>query len=223
MINPQHTSLLLLLSVHSVQSQVGKNNENPLLLWLCCCCCWIQIQIQIYIRCCWVSLTQRSAWRYLTLNGQSTNKLISRPKKSKNLRGQPYLHFDFRCIITFMLMRRLGNQGLNAFLANTKNEDYNVDGKPWKLELQRPDLDLKVYSSEAAGTSFRRFKAVCVIPCAPIEFYNLVVDFKYRLTWDRNVQHITALKVQDASPGRNKITISRSATKVCGNCVESCS
>jgi START domain len=94
---------------------------------------------------------------------------------------------------------RKAEAGITTLLSNTSNSPVNSDGKPWVLLDSRPDLNLDIFYSEAAGTPIRRFKAVCVVnDVSPEQVATLIAD-KQRTSWDRNLREFTSLLVRDFS------------------------
>lgn len=101
-------------------------------------------------------------------------------------------------------------------IANTKSLEVNSEGNPWKVEYERPDLNLRVFYSSVKGSSFRRFKAVCTIPYDVSTIRNFLADDQSRLTWDRNIQDISRIIVKEDADKREKIFVLRCATKQVG-------
>jgi hypothetical protein len=59
---------------------------------------------------------------------------------------------------------QLAETSIDLFLKHAALSTHNDDGFLWRVEFSKPDIDLIVLSSEVAGSSFLRFKAVCTIP-----------------------------------------------------------
>jgi len=110
----------------------------------------------------------------------------------------------------------LADTGVERLLANTSFGDdpltaKNSDGHPWKLEYNKADLQLSVYSS-ATAIKLKRFLAVCTIPkYSPDELIEFIGDMKHRLTWDRNIKDLGTTTVSDADG--KQILLLRCVTK----------
>jgi START domain len=109
---------------------------------------------------------------------------------------------------------------LETLLINTKNSALNSDGKPWVQCLNRPELHLQVFSSEASGTPLKRFKAVCIFhDVSPEQVIHFIAD-ENRVSWDKNLKEFTPVLVRDFSDStsgkRKQLRIIRSATKPAG-------
>lgn len=104
---------------------------------------------------------------------------------------------------------------VDLLLRNTSEGDVNGDGNKWRLEIDRQDLRLTVFNSEAKGSPIRRFKAVCLLPdISPDELMSFICDSHHRLTWDRNIRNLTLLQLANNEQG--KVSVLRSATKQVG-------
>ena len=105
-------------------------------------------------------------------------------------------------------------QGVKSLIANALDDNFNSDGRPWSLQFENKDLDLKVYNSETKGSPIKKFKAVCIVPFPPKYVQEFISDNNHRLIWDRNICDLTALIVKEEE--KKKIILLRSATKKVG-------
>lgn len=100
-------------------------------------------------------------------------------------------------------------------LANIQSETANAEGNPWKLELERKELGLHVYSSATTGSPLRRFKAVCLLAdITPAQLIEFIGDRAHRLTWDRNIFDLQMTRLRNDE--RGEAAILRSCTKKVG-------
>jgi START domain len=116
----------------------------------------------------------------------------------------------------FLLQK--AESGIETLLTNTKDSAVSSDGRPWVQCFNRPDLHLQVFSSEAAGTPLKRFKAVCILhDMSPQEVVHFIADDTYRMSWDKSLKDFTPLLVRDFSDSTSgklkKLVILRCATK----------
>ena len=91
----------------------------------------------------------------------------------------------------------------------------SAEGSPWVLSTRRADIQLEVYHAVVPGSSFLRFKAVCVVPFAPAVVAAFMGDGARRLQWDPNVARLDSLPVEHPPP-RGRVYLLHSQTKAVG-------
>jgi hypothetical protein len=92
--------------------------------------------------------------------------------------------------------------GVQLLLTNAALDGSpSADGTPWSEASRKPDLHLTIYRSDAKGSSYARFKAVCVLPHAPAVLARFVADNEARMKWDSNIARLEthALAAGDAA------------------------
>ena len=101
---------------------------------------------------------------------------------------------------------------MKFLLGNCGSRTY--EGCPWKLALEEKSLELLVYSGDApAGSSNKRFKAVCVLPYSPLFIRNVLDDSVARIRWDVNIESLETVVLQEQP---FKAYLLRSRTKSVG-------
>lgn len=81
--------------------------------------------------------------------------------------------------------------GVQLLLTNAALDGSpSADGAPWSEASRKPDLHLTIFRSDAKGSSYARFKAVCVLPHAPAVLARFVADNETRMKWDSNIARL---------------------------------
>ena len=108
-------------------------------------------------------------------------------------------------------------------VGNSQKEEVNREGYPWRKIKERPDLNLKVYTSEAKGTPLIIHRAICIFnDIVPEQLLSFTQNIDYRLTWDRNTKSLKEVPISDETElkhGRTyerRCLMLRSATKQVG-------
>lgn len=88
-------------------------------------------------------------------------------------------------------------------IGNTQSDTVNLEGQPWALVADRPDLSLKVYQSVVPNMALVRQKGVCVFTnITPEQLAGFVFNHARRLEWDSGCLGMKVQVVGDHSQVR---------------------
>ena len=95
-------------------------------------------------------------------------------------------------------------------IGNSRSEEINREGLPWRKVKERADLQLKVYTSPASDSPLIIHRAICLFEnIEPEHLLSFTQHIDYRLTWDRNTKSLKEIPISDEPVLKNGQTYQR--------------